>query len=68
MAEANAAQFPGLELLATVHWIVRQEKAADVSEVVVKVYGWSDRKRMFKEQQIRLVRELLCHQGWLLND
>ncbi len=57
----------GLELLATVHWISRQEKAVDVSDAVAKVYRWNDRKRMFKEQQIQLAWELLHHHGWLLN-
>lgn len=55
----------GLELLATVHWIIHREKAADVSNAVAKVYRWSDRKRMFKEPQIQLAWELLHHQGWL---
>ena len=51
----------GLELLATVHWIARQEKAVDASETVAKVYGWNDRKRMFKEKQIQLAWELIQH-------
>jgi len=55
----------GLELLATVHWIINQEKAADISDAVSKVYGWNDRKLMFKEQHIQLVWELLHHKGWL---
>lgn len=55
----------GLELLATVHWIAHREKAADVSDVVAKVYCWNDRKRMFKEQHIQLAWELLHHKGWL---
>ncbi|MGH9799305.1 MAG: type II toxin-antitoxin system antitoxin DNA ADP-ribosyl glycohydrolase DarG, partial [Blastocatellia bacterium] len=53
----------GLELLATVHWIARQEKASGVSDVVAKVYGWNDRKRMFKEPQIQLAWELLQSKG-----
>lgn len=57
----------GLELLATVHWIARRETAADVSSTVAKVYGWNERKGMFKEQQIQLAWELLHHQGWLSN-
>jgi len=57
----------GLELLATVHWIAHQEKAADVSEAVAKVYLWNDRKRMFREQQIQFAWELLHQKGWLPN-
>ena len=58
----------GLELLATVHWIARQERVTDVSDVVAKVYDWNDRKRMFKEQQIQLAWELLHQKRWLSND
>lgn len=57
----------GLELLATVHWIAHQEKAANVHEAVAKVYDWNDRKRMFKEQQIRLAWALLQRKRWLSN-
>ena len=57
----------GLELLATVHWVIRQEKAADLSDVVAKVYSWNDRKRMFKEQHIQLAWELFHQKGWLSN-
>ena len=58
----------GMELLATVHWIVRQEKAVDVSEMMAKFYGWNERKRIFKEQHIRLAWEVLHQKGWLLNE
>ncbi len=57
----------GIELLATVHCIARQEKAADVADATAKVYGWGDRKRMFKEQHIQLAWELLHRKGWLSN-
>ncbi len=57
----------GLELLATVHWITHQEKAAGVSDAVAKVYGWNDRKRMFKKQHIQLAWKLLHQKGWLSN-
>jgi O-acetyl-ADP-ribose deacetylase (regulator of RNase III) len=57
----------GMELLATVHWIARREKAASVSDAVAKVYKWNDRKQMFKEQHIQLAWELLDRKGWLSN-
>ncbi len=57
----------GLELLATVHWIAFQERASDVSDAITKIYGWNNRKQMFKEQQIKLAWNLLGHQGWLLS-
>ena len=57
----------GMELLATVHWVARQEEAMDVADTMAKVYGWNDRKRMFKEQHIQLAWELLDRKGWLSN-
>ncbi|MEM5838776.1 hypothetical protein AAHH59_10795, partial [Pediococcus acidilactici] len=46
----------GLELLATVHWVVKEDpKAADNSEqVIALVHEWSERKRkLFKPEHIR---------------
>ncbi|MGH9836104.1 MAG: hypothetical protein ACREBD_13760 [Blastocatellia bacterium] len=57
----------GMELLATVHWVARQEEATDVADTMAKVYGWNDRKRMFKEQHVQLAWELLHRKGWLSN-
>jgi hypothetical protein len=57
----------GMELLATVHWVARQEEATDVADAMAKVYSWNDRKRMFKEQHIQLAWELFHRKGWLSN-
>ena len=54
-----------MELLATVHWVARQETASTADEAVAKVYAWNDRKRMFREQHIRIAWELLGGKGWL---
>jgi O-acetyl-ADP-ribose deacetylase (regulator of RNase III) len=37
----------GLELLATVHWVVTRENAADTTDAAAKVYAWNDRKKRF---------------------
>lgn len=55
----------GLELLATVHWVVRQLAAKSPDEVVAKTYAWSDRKRRFSSRQIRLALDVLASKGWL---
>lgn len=55
----------GMELLATVHWVAKQENAADVADAVAKVYGWNNRKQMFKEPHIKLAWEVLHQQQWL---
>ncbi|HEY3448104.1 MAG TPA: macro domain-containing protein [Myxococcales bacterium] len=45
----------GMELLATVHWVMAHEaKPDDPDDVVAKVQGWSERKRsQMKDGQIR---------------
>lgn len=55
----------GLELLATVHWIVSQEGAQSVEEVIEKVYGWGKRKQRFTRRQIELALTALHTKEWL---
>lgn len=58
----------GLELLATVHWVVKEDpKAAEDSEqAIALVHEWSDRKRkLFKLEHIRKAWQRLQEQNWL---
>ena len=55
----------GMELLATVHWVCRQEGARTEDEAVRHTYAWSDRKKGFERDQIAVAREVLADQGWL---
>ena len=55
----------GLELLATVHWVVAQESATNFEEIARLTYAWRERKRRFTPDQIRLVTDRLNSQGWL---
>lgn len=55
----------GLELLATVHWVLRKEGARGPSEAVAKTHAWNDRKRRFTAEQIALAHDVLCNKGWL---
>ncbi len=55
----------GMELLATVHWVARHESALGADEAVAKFYSWNERKRMFREQHIRIAWEALRKAGWL---
>lgn len=55
----------GLELLATVHWVVEHEQAANVEDVVAAVHKWNDRKRRFSPGQITIGYEALKNKGWL---
>ena len=57
-----------LELLATVHWVLREQPdAADDPERIAElVRAWSDRKqRLFTEPHVRTAWETLRDQGWL---
>jgi hypothetical protein len=55
----------GLELLATVHWVVKHENATSAEDAVAKVYAWNDRKKRFSPRQIGIAFETLRAKGWL---
>lgn len=55
----------GLELLSTVHWVIAEERAQTVDEVIERTYNWNSRKRMFYQEQIILACEVLGNKGWL---
>jgi O-acetyl-ADP-ribose deacetylase (regulator of RNase III) len=55
----------GLELLATVHWVVKHENATSAEDVVAKVYAWNDRKKRFSPRQIGIALDTLRAKGWL---
>lgn len=55
----------GLELLATVHWVVKQEQASSVDEIVQHTYAWNDRKKRFSRAQIEIAHDVLKSKGWL---
>lgn len=50
----------GMELLATVHWVMKHEGARTSDEVVRRVHSWNDRKRRFTPRQIDLARQALA--------
>ena len=54
----------GLELLATVHWLVQHEKIKTKDEVVEKTHARNDRKRRFTQRQIGLAFDHLVASGW----
>lgn len=55
----------GLELLATVHWVMTRMGAITIEDVVREVYGWNDRKRQFTVKQITLAMKVLKTKGWI---
>lgn len=54
----------GLELLSTVHWILRNERPATLADVVAATYAWNERKRQFTPRQIGVAAKVLVERGW----
>ena len=56
----------GLELLATVHWLVdRDESIKSRQDLVNRVYDWNDAKRQFTPRQIGIAADMLARKGWM---
>ena len=55
----------GLELLATVHWIVTREHPVSETDLVERFYAWDERKRRFSRAQIMLAARVLKENGWI---
>lgn len=55
----------GLELLATVHWVMKHEQADSVDEVVRRIHAWNERKLQFTPRQIGLAVDVLSQKGWV---
>lgn len=54
----------GLELLSTVHWVLKNEPVNTRDAVVNHIYAWHSRKRQFTPRQIALAAEVLSSKGW----
>ena len=57
----------GLELLATVHWVAKNEDVKTADDVVTQTYEWDDRKRQFSPRQIKLAVDVLSQKHWIDN-
>jgi hypothetical protein len=55
----------GLELLATVHWILAHEHPASDDDLITQTYDWAERKRQFSPHQIRLASRVLRQKAWV---
>lgn len=56
----------GLELLATVHWVVCEEHARIAEEITKHAYEWGPKKKQFSERQLMIAADVLDNQGWLV--
>jgi len=55
----------GLELLSSVHWLMKHEHIDSSETLVCRLHGWSDRKQRFTPRQIGIATDVLTDQGWL---
>jgi O-acetyl-ADP-ribose deacetylase (regulator of RNase III) len=55
----------GLELLSSVHWVMKHEPVNSVDEVISHTYAWNDRKSRFTLRQIALAVDVLSRKGWV---
>ncbi len=55
----------GLELLSTVHWILKNESVNTIDQVVNHIYAWNDRKRKFTPRQIEIAVNVLTSKHWV---
>ena len=55
----------GLELLATVHWVIKHERAETIEDVVKQTYAWNSRKKQFTPRQIGIAIDVLNRKGWV---
>lgn len=55
----------GLELLSTVHWVMRKEGALTSDEVINSIYSWNERKKQFTPRQIRIAIDTLVRHEWV---
>jgi O-acetyl-ADP-ribose deacetylase (regulator of RNase III)/uncharacterized protein YwgA len=58
----------GMEMLATLHWVAKEDPqaAVDCEVAIQRVREWSDRKKnLFKPNHLKMAWEHLKSQGWL---
>jgi O-acetyl-ADP-ribose deacetylase (regulator of RNase III) len=55
----------GLELLSTVHWLVKNESINNLDSLITSVYSWNESKKKFSTNQIKLAFSRLIEQGWI---
>lgn len=57
----------GLELLATVHWLIVAEGITTYQDVIKNFYLWSEHKNKFTPRQITIAVNRLLEKQWIVN-
>ena len=55
----------GLELLATVHWLIAKENIRALNDIVAAVHNWNKHKQIFSARQIEIAARRLQDKGWV---
>ena len=55
----------GLELLATVHWVITKESPQSIDQLTRQVRSWNQRKHQFTQRQLRIAADKLTQGGWI---
>ena len=55
----------GLELLATVHWLMSKENKKELNDLISAVYSWNVKKQKFSKKQIEIAYNVLIQQAWV---
>jgi O-acetyl-ADP-ribose deacetylase (regulator of RNase III) len=55
----------GLELLATVHWVVTREEVRELADICRSVWNWGTHKKKFTSRHIAIALHRLESHGWL---
>jgi len=55
----------GMELLATVHWIMTRDNPQTFDDLVARIHRWNAHKREFSSHQIQIALATLTEQGWI---
>lgn len=55
----------GLELLATVHWLMSKENKTELNDLISAIYSWNAKKQKFSKKQIEIAYNVLIQQAWV---
>ena len=55
----------GMELLATVHWVAKDDEKLSRNTIIERTYDWGTQKRKFSTRQIDIAINRLCQNGWI---
>jgi O-acetyl-ADP-ribose deacetylase (regulator of RNase III) len=55
----------GLELLSTVHWIIKKEGVHSIDDIIEYTYKWNNHKKQFTERQIKIAVNTLIQRDWI---